>query len=233
MADKIDPSHHAVLAAHLFVGGSEVARSFIPHSMGEPFAERALFARPPFDYVALGHIHRYQDLNHGLAPSVVYSGSIIRTDFSEEKDKKGVVIVEIGENVRHKFIELKRVRSFVTLECDLTGEVDVEGAIRNSAMGRNIKDAVVRVIYRIESDKPPIKNSIFNNILEGAYIISPVRRTIDSVRKNDRRENESITEHNPLDSLALYIDIDQSYTDRKKELLETASELLNTTNKME
>jgi exonuclease SbcD len=36
-------------------------------------------------YVALGHVHKFQDLNKGQQPPVVYSGSMDRINFGEEK----------------------------------------------------------------------------------------------------------------------------------------------------
>ena len=45
------------------------------------------------DYVALGHIHRYQDRNEGASPPVIYSGSIECVSFKEWDTPKGFVIV--------------------------------------------------------------------------------------------------------------------------------------------
>ena len=36
-------------------------------------------------YVALGHIHKAQDLNEGAQPPVIYPGSIERVDFGEAR----------------------------------------------------------------------------------------------------------------------------------------------------
>ena len=51
----------------------------------------------PFDYVALGHLHRHQNLNESGYPAVVYSGSIERIDFGERKEEKGFCLVSIPE----------------------------------------------------------------------------------------------------------------------------------------
>ncbi len=51
--------------------------------------------RPGIDYCALGHVHRFQDLNPDGSPPIVYPGTIERIDFGEEKDTKGFVIAEV------------------------------------------------------------------------------------------------------------------------------------------
>jgi exonuclease SbcD len=50
-----------------------------------------------FDYVAAGHIHRYQMLSHPLKPELkfVYPGSIQRMSFAEMYEEKGFVIGEV------------------------------------------------------------------------------------------------------------------------------------------
>jgi DNA repair exonuclease SbcCD nuclease subunit len=49
-----------------------------------------------FEYVAAGHIHRYQVLPHPMKPrlSIVYPGSIQRMSFAEIHEEKGFVVGE-------------------------------------------------------------------------------------------------------------------------------------------
>jgi DNA repair exonuclease SbcCD nuclease subunit len=53
-----------------------------------------------FDYIAAGHIHRYQILSHPLKPGLnfVYPGSIQRISFAEMNEEKGFVTGEILNN---------------------------------------------------------------------------------------------------------------------------------------
>ena len=48
------------------------------------------------DYVAMGHIHKPQDLNEGYHPPVIYPGSIERVDFGEAMDDKFFIIADIA-----------------------------------------------------------------------------------------------------------------------------------------
>ncbi len=126
-----------------------------------PGAERALMlgrdidvpkravADSRWDYVALGHIHKHQNLTHGLldVPPVVYSGSIERIDFGEEKDAKGFCWVELARGAtRWQFVALN-ARRFVTITCDLqTSSNPTQDALDAiKAKQASLSDAVVRV----------------------------------------------------------------------------------------
>ncbi|MFH2002175.1 MAG: hypothetical protein ABIK28_21055, partial [Planctomycetota bacterium] len=52
---------------------------------------------PRLDYVALGHIHKHQNLNPDAHPPVVYSGSIEHVDFGEAADDKYFIIANVDK----------------------------------------------------------------------------------------------------------------------------------------
>jgi DNA repair protein SbcD/Mre11 len=59
------------------------------------------------DYVALGHIHKSQDLNEGGHHPVIYPGSIERVDFGEVDDRKTYVIAEVDrDKTSYKQVDL-------------------------------------------------------------------------------------------------------------------------------
>src|SRR3972149_4450294 len=68
----------------------------------DPFFLVSQLAIKPFDYIALGHLHPYQNLNPKGYPAVVYSGSIDRVDFGERKEQKGDCSVGIHTDVSPK-----------------------------------------------------------------------------------------------------------------------------------
>ena len=92
----------------------------------DPTLLTSTLANPSFDYVALGHIHKYQDLHKGSMPPVVYSGSLERIDFGEEHETKGFVIGSIDiekdnpseRTTRFEFIPVA-ARPFVTIEVEI------------------------------------------------------------------------------------------------------------------
>ncbi|MFH0941441.1 MAG: exonuclease SbcCD subunit D [Chloroflexota bacterium] len=119
-ATELDVGLPAVLAAHAWVSGARVGSESLMSIGQEPRLLPSNLALPGFDYVALGHIHRHQELNR--RPPVVYAGSLERVDFSEEEDEKGFYLVQLdpgkepGQRVTSlDFKELKG-RQFLTIK---------------------------------------------------------------------------------------------------------------------
>jgi len=93
--EKAAPSIPLVLTAHGMVQGAELG-SERTISLGSDLTfPGSLVKDPRIAYSALGHIHKYQDLNKGSQPPVIYPGSIERVDFGEVQDEKGFVIATI------------------------------------------------------------------------------------------------------------------------------------------
>lgn len=87
---NIDPQNRNVLITHQFVTGSLRSDSEDILSVGgSDNVDVSVFA--PFDYVALGHIHRPQN----CAENVRYCGTPLKYSFSEANDKKSVTVVEL------------------------------------------------------------------------------------------------------------------------------------------
>src|SRR6202035_5573587 len=72
-AQKLDPNVPAVLAGHLTVSSGIFSGSEKRAIYGnDPTFLPSQLAIAPFDYVALGHLHRYQNLNQNGYPAIVY-----------------------------------------------------------------------------------------------------------------------------------------------------------------
>jgi DNA repair protein SbcD/Mre11 len=106
-----------VLISHCFIDGAEESESERPLSIGgadrvsvEPFKS--------FDYVALGHLHnpQYKGEEH-----IRYSGSILKYSFSEQRQQKGVTLVEMqADGLKStKHLPLKPLRDMRILEGEL------------------------------------------------------------------------------------------------------------------
>jgi exonuclease SbcD len=93
-----------VMAAHLLVRGAEAGKGAYCLTEAEdvPIERGDL---PAWDYIALGHIHKPQDMGH---PNIRYSGSIERMDLGEANHTKSAVIVGVTGrgSARHRIITL-------------------------------------------------------------------------------------------------------------------------------
>jgi exonuclease SbcD len=94
---KYDPKAPAVLGAHVHVHGSQIGPSLFRLTEQEDVVVEGADLPQQFDYVALGHIHKPQQVG---AAHVRYCGSIERMDLGEQADQKGVVLVEVGPDGR-------------------------------------------------------------------------------------------------------------------------------------
>jgi exonuclease SbcD len=80
-----------LLMAHLTVAGGRIGGGERPaHTVIEYAVPARVFA-PHLDYVALGHLHRQQEVP--AEPTVWYSGSPLQFDFGEIDEAKGVLLV--------------------------------------------------------------------------------------------------------------------------------------------
>ncbi len=154
-AQKLDPTLPAILAGHLTVSNGLFSGSERKAIYGnDPVLMPSQLAIPPFDYVALGHLHRFQNVNEGGIP-IVYSGSIDRIDFGERKEEKGFCVVSITKNKEcsFEFIQLK-TRPFIQIDVELEEEIDASDPTQTqqilAALQRHtIKDAIVKITYKL------------------------------------------------------------------------------------
>lgn len=151
LAAKLDPQLPAVLTGHLTVtsgvfSGSE-KRAIYGH---DPVLMPSQLGIKPFDYVGLGHLHRFQNANKDGKIPVIYSGSIDRIDFGERKEDKGFCIVTIHnkEKTEYEFIKLN-TRPFIQIEVTLEKNKNQTDQLLEAIKKRTITDAIVKILYTI------------------------------------------------------------------------------------
>ena len=101
---KIDTANRNVLITHQFVTGALRSESEDISVGGSDNVDASVFN--DFDYVALGHIHRPQNIG---SETVRYSGTPLKYSFSEASHQKSVTVIELAEksNVSVQTVALK------------------------------------------------------------------------------------------------------------------------------
>jgi DNA repair protein SbcD/Mre11 len=150
--EQLDPALPVVLTAHCSVQGARYGGERTVMLGADLVLPASLVKDPRLDYVALGHIHRPQNLNEGAHPPVIYPGSIERVDFGEADDDKFYIIATVGRGQTDvEWRKLDGIRPFVDRLVRLESEQDVMDVLRG-ALPR--PDALQGAIVRLVVDYP-------------------------------------------------------------------------------
>jgi DNA repair protein SbcD/Mre11 len=189
-----------------------------------------ILADPRWDYVALGHIHKHQNLTDGRidAPPVVYSGSIERIDFGEEGDPKGFCWVELSrDETKWEFVKVK-ARPFVTLRGDLRESVNPTQDTIKLIESHNLKQAVVRMYLQMTQESEARFNEMaVRHALQnaGVFHFASLRKEIDQpTRARLGASPEGMTAEQLLER---YLISKEVSPERRTELMEAASSVFS------
>jgi len=91
------PKTPAIAMGHLYAAGAKSSESERDIHVGNQAAIESKIFSKVFDYVALGHIHSPQIVD--TQNRIRYSGSPIALSFSEKMDEKGVILLELNNQV--------------------------------------------------------------------------------------------------------------------------------------
>lgn len=220
----LDPALPTVLLAHAMVDtASYGGERFLSAGRGLTIP-MALLARPCFDYVALGHVHRHQIL--GDHPLMIYPGSIERVDFGEEAEDKGYVLVHLSRgSTTAEFCPLP-VRPFRTIQVDLTQSETPQDTLLQAIAHTDITEAVVRCLYRLRSDQVDQIDSAALGIALAAAHTYTIQAQVDSATPRHRLpELGTDSTLDPLAALSTYLDRRPDVAELKEAML-TAATLL-------
>ena len=182
-AEQVDTNLPVVLLGHFTVDQSEAGSERQVMVGREVFVQISELKDPLWDYVALGHVHRHQNLNPENDPPVVYSGSLERVDFGEEKQPKGFCWVEVkrGETA-WRYVEVP-ARPFVTIRVDARQTEEPLMVIQKTVEQYGIDGAVVRLIVKMSPEQEPLlRDSDLSPLLTDAFF-AQVNREIDHTKR--------------------------------------------------
>jgi DNA repair protein SbcD/Mre11 len=152
--ESSNPDLPTLLTAHASVQGARYGgeRSVM---LGQDLVlPRSLLCDPRLDYVALGHIHKPQNLNENAHPPVIYPGSIERVDFGEASDDKFFIVARVERGQTEvQWRKLEGVRPFVDRFLRLESPEEVLDQLRAALPDpQQIEGAIVRLIVEYPRD---------------------------------------------------------------------------------
>jgi exonuclease SbcD len=204
--ERADPDLPIILTAHASVQGAVYGGERTVMLGGDLVLSGGLVKDKRLDYVALGHIHKPQDLNEGQHPPVIYPGSIERVDFGESKDDKFFVIVEVEKgSAEVQWRQLKNVRpfrdSFVRLESDQNVNQLIQAKLPSA---EQMQDAIVRLTIEYPREwEALIDEAALREMAAGAFEFHLVKRPQMDTRIRIP-EDQNVNEMSPYELLELY-----------------------------
>jgi exonuclease SbcD len=152
--EQIDPDFPVVFTAHASIQGAKYGAERTVMLGSDMVLPGSLVRDPRLDYVALGHIHKPQNLNENAHPPVIYPGSIERVDFGEVADDKFFVIARVDHGETEvEWRQLADIRPFVDRSLVLDSKEDIDRRLRAALPPpEQLQGAIVRLIIEYPRD---------------------------------------------------------------------------------
>jgi exonuclease SbcD len=216
-----------ILLGHFWANGAKLSHWQQGYfNLAEPQVPLAALTNPAFDYVALGHVHKQQDLNKNGQPHVVYSGSPDRIDFGERDEAKGFVLVELRKGgADYEFIRLEEGRQLLDIVVDADCDEPTE-AIIAAIKRHSLRNSIVKLTYKIGQARVAlVRERDVREALASAFMVVSINRRVErDVAARNRMLTESKT---PREALELFIETRDNFRPRKAQLMEAAEPLFN------
>ncbi len=252
--DKLKPDHPAIFLSHCEVEGASYGSEKGMAIANEVTVPLPLLQDKRLSYVALGHIHKHQVLSKD--PLIVYAGSPHRIDFGEEKEDKGVILVDIQPSMSlrgpkgrgnlpssedsslllgitdyttsFRFISTN-CRKFLSMTVDLKpGDSDPTQTILNEISKHDISDTVVRLTINIPAGcDEDIKMDLVKKSLSSAHYIAGISRNVERSERLKIDGQEEVERLTPIEALNKYFEAKKITPEKRKELEKYASILLD------
>jgi exonuclease SbcD len=202
--NEADTNLPLILTAHASVEGATFGMERMVMLGSDLVLPTSLVKDPRLDYVAMGHIHKPQDVNEGQHPPVIYPGSIERIDFGEAKDDKFYIIAEVARgNTKVDWKKIEGTRRFIERRTSLTSSENVTEFLK-SQLPKDISEAIVKLVveYPREWDAL-IDESALRKFAADAFEFHLVKKPKIEARVRIP-EGQVVSSMSPLDLLDQY-----------------------------
>jgi exonuclease SbcD len=234
LEERIDPRLPVVLAAHCSVQGATYGGERTVMLGSDLVLPGSLVKDPRLDYVALGHIHKPQDLNQGQHPPVIYPGSIERVDFGEAEDEKFYIIAQVERGqTRVAWRKLAGIRPFVDRFVRLESAEAVTDRLRDALPpADDLAGAILRLVIEYPRDwETLIDEAALREYTAECFEFHLVRRP-QSESRIRLPGDQAIGSLTPLDLLDLYWRASHLDPDQSQPLSEIAAQVIREVHEM-
>ncbi len=216
-----------ILLGHFWVNGATLSHWQAGYfSRDEAQVSLSDLTDTAFDYVALGHIHKHQDLSKHHQPHVVYSGSPDRIDFGEKDEDKGFVYLTLRKGgAEYEFVRVPQSRPLLEIDVDADCDEPTEKIVA-TIKRHSLRNAIVKLSYRIGADRASlVRERELKEALAPAFMIVSIQRRVQ--REGTLRSREFTEGKSPRENLSLFIDKNATWQPHKQKLLEMAEPLFS------
>jgi exonuclease SbcD len=223
--EEADKNLPLILTAHASVEGATFGAERMVMLGSDLVLPTSLVKDARLDYVAMGHIHKPQDVNEGNHPPVIYPGSIERIDFGEAKDDKFYIIAEVERGTsKVEWKKIEGTRRFIERRAAITSSENVTEFLK-SQLPKDLSEAIVKltVEYPREWDAL-IDESALRKHAANAFEFHLVKKPKVEARVRIP-EGQVISSMTPLDLLGQYFD--SAKLEDKDALQKLAQEILS------
>jgi len=225
LREQCDNSLPSILLTHYTVNGcnSESGQMIF---MNEPFISTTTLNKAEFDLVALGHIHRPQQLQNCM--NTFYAGCPNQLTFNDEGQKRGFYTykLDVDRDLTSTFIETP-YRQFYTLDLnsseinDFNNGLDILEKYKD-----NIKDKIVRVHYNCSNEENKMFNKAsFEKKLYDYDIFWMSEISSENITENKSKSKMS-DKKDPISNLHYYLEKQNIPEDRIEEIIEVAKPIV-------
>lgn len=202
---NLDPNIPTILTAHGSVQGALYGNERTVMLGKDLVLPGALVKDKRLDYTALGHIHKFQNLNPDTHPPVIYPGSIERVDFGEAGDEKYFVIASIEKGKAEYKPQILKGRPFVDIQVKVAaGENIMEKINKALPTDKKIADAMLRLVVEYPRDMEVfLDEGALREKCFSAFEFHLVRRPQEEARSRFSLD-ESVASLSPMQLLERY-----------------------------
>ncbi len=230
--EKADSNLPLILTAHASVQGATYGAERTVMLGADLVLPGSLVKDPRLDYVALGHIHKAQNLNKNAHPPVIYPGSIERIDFGEANDEKFFIVAEVEKGKTDvQWRKLTGVRPFIEAWAQLKSVDDIAGQLKSALpKPEKMKDAIVKLTIDYPRDYEKLINEAeLRQYATGTFEFHLVKRP--QIETRIRLPNDqNIASLTPLELLEKYWQANHTDDSEAKILQTLAAQIINSEN---